>query len=138
MKLFSIGAVIALLFFSFHVEGVEMKPDEVICTYSTIKKGHVQDVREWLKTLQSRHSETLESLKNEGVSLEAAFIKKEKEHYYLVYFMRADDVSKAMEVCQNSELPIDQFHKKCFEDYIENTEVLETVLHLENPERFVK
>ncbi len=108
------------------------KYTQVICTSSRIKDGCLDKVRSWLHTLeQERRSETCESFQNEGVSIEAAFVKEENGSYFLVYFMRADDVQQAITVFQNSELSIDAFHKQCWEDFTEDHKILTPIFHLE-------
>lgn len=106
---------------------------KVICTYSKIKEGHLDDVRNWFQTLLDRKEETLESFRNEGVKIESAFIKKINGDYFLIYYMVANDVKEATDVFRKSTLPIDSFHKKCFEDFIEQSETLNSIFHLEIP-----
>ncbi|HEY2811690.1 MAG TPA: DUF6176 family protein [Rhabdochlamydiaceae bacterium] len=105
---------------------------QVICTYSKIKEGCVEKVKAWLSTIQSeRREETLQSFSNEGVWLEAAFIREAEDGLYLVYFMRAQNVKQALAAFQNSTLPIDIFHRECCQQLTEGHEILTTVYHLE-------
>ncbi len=107
-------------------------PSQVICTCSKIKDGHLEDVRHWLRTLIDRKEETLASFRNEGVSLESAFIMQSQEGDFLIYYMRAQDVTQAMAIFQASSLAIDHFHKQCWEQYTEQHQVLAEVFHLES------
>jgi len=110
------------------------KSSQVICTCSKIKDGHLEDVRGWFKKLQDRKDETLESFRNEGVWLESAFLQEQDGQYYLIYYMRAEDIDRAMAVFQASSLEIDWFHKQCWEQFTEQHEVLSPMFHLENPD----
>jgi hypothetical protein len=106
---------------------------QVICTYSKIKEGCLKDVKYWLQSLENeRRHEVLESFRNEGVLLECAFIREEKDTFYLVYLMRAHDVTKAIDVFRNSTLPGDAYHKQCWEQFTERHEVLTPAFHLES------
>lgn len=106
---------------------------QVICTHSKIKEGSLENVKQWLHSLENeRRHEVLESFHNEGVLLECAFIREEKGVFYLVYFMRAQDVAKAMDVFRSSTLPGDAYHKQCWEQFTEQHEVLTPVFHAES------
>ncbi|MES2344882.1 MAG: DUF6176 family protein [Chlamydiota bacterium] len=107
------------------------QPSQVICTSSKIKEGCFEDVRGWLKQLQDRKEETLESFKNEGVLLESAFLQEHHGQYYLIYYMKAEDVDQAMAVFRASSLEIDGFHRQCWEQFTEQHQVLSPVFHLE-------
>lgn len=104
---------------------------KIICTRTLLKKGVVDEVRQWLAALESRKDEVLKTFQDEGVWLESAFLEKSGEEDYLVYYMRADDVMQAIAVFQKSVYPIDQFHRECWGKYAENTTVLEPIFHLE-------
>jgi hypothetical protein len=108
------------------------KPYQVICTSSKIKEGCLEDVCGWLKELQARKDETLESFKNEDVWLESAFLQERNGQYYLIYYMRAENVDRAISVFRESSLAIDHFHKQCWERFTEQHEVLAPIFHLEN------
>ncbi len=114
---------------------MEETTTQVICTCSKIKEGCLDDVCNWLKTLIDRKEETLESFRKEGVWLESAFIRKSQDGYFLIYYMRADDVKTAMTIFHDSSLPIDHFHKECWSNYTEQHEILTQVFHLENQQK---
>lgn len=114
-------------------EEMSSEHPQVICTYSKIKDGCLENVKEWLKSLENeRKDEVLESFRNEGVLLECAFVRKENDAFYLVYMMRAHDVAMAMDIFRNSTLPGDAFHKQCWQQFTEQHEVLKPVLHVES------
>ena len=45
-----------------------------ICIRIALKENSVDSVRKWFRTLMDRREETLESLRNEGVIVESAFL----------------------------------------------------------------
>jgi len=127
--------VFPFLLFIFPLFGAEMTNEysKVMCTYSKIKDGCLENVKQWLKSLENeRRDEVLESFRNEGVLLESAFIREEKGNFYLIYFMRAHDIAKAMNVFRNSTLPGDDYHKKCWKEFTEKHEVLTPIFHEES------
>lgn len=106
---------------------------QIVCTYSKIKEGCVDNVKKWLYVLEhERRDEILKSFKNEGIFFETAFINEENGKYFLVYFMKANDVTKAVEIFQNSKLSIDDFHKECWEKYTEDHKVLTPIFYLDD------
>jgi len=106
---------------------------QMLCTYSEIKEGRLADVKQWLKSLENeRRNEILENFQNEGVLLECAFVREEKGSFYLLYLMRAHDIDKAMEAFQNSTLPVDAFHKQCWQQFTEKHEILTPIFHVES------
>lgn len=68
--------------------------------------------------------------------MECAFIDQFQGDYYLIYFMRADNIDKAREAFRNSTLPADDFHKECWKKFthIEQKRVFTPIFHLERDE----
>lgn len=109
-----------------------------ICIKTKLKKELIEDIRLWFATLKKRMNETLESLENEGVLVESAFLDKQGNDLYLIYYMKADDIARAYEVFNKSDLAIDHYHKACWKKYCEGREVLEELLDIERFENFKK
>jgi len=119
----------------FSLFGGEMSNEysQVMCTYSKIKEGCLDNVKQWLKSLENEHrDELLQSFLNEGVLLESAFIREKDGSFYLVYFMRAHDIDRAMTVFRDSTLSSDAFHKQCWKQFTEQHEVLTPIFHAES------
>ena len=76
-------------------------------------------------------NETLESLANEGVIVESAFLDKQGDDLYLIYYVKAEDISRVYEVFNKSTLAIDQYYKECWKKYCEGREVLEELLDID-------
>ncbi len=75
--------------------------------------------------------ETLQSLENEWIFVESAFLNKQGNELYLIYYMKAEDISRAYEVFTKSDLDIDHYHKNCWKKYCEGREVLEELLDID-------
>jgi Family of unknown function (DUF6176) len=101
---------------------------ETICIRTKLKKGSLEDVRKWFQTLQERPNEVLQSLKDEGVIIESAFLDKQDNDYYLIYYMKAENLAHAREVAMKSKLAIDKYHKECFKKFCEDRKELEQLL----------
>ena len=104
---------------------------KTICIKTKIKKELIEEVRIWFQTLKKRITETLQSLENEGVIVETAFLDRQGEELYLIYYMKANDISRAYEVFSKSDLDIDHYHKSCWKKFCEGREVLEILLDID-------
>lgn len=102
-----------------------------ICVRVSLKKGSTEAVKEWFRTLMDRREETLTSLINEGVVVESAFLDQQPDGDFLIYYMRAEDIERAIAVFQNSSLAIDAYHKDCWGKYCEASISLEQLLDLD-------
>ena len=104
---------------------------QTICIKTKIKPGHIEEVRFWFKNLLERRDETLETLRNESVVVESAFIDKQGDDLFLIYYMKAESIDKAYEVFTKSTSAIDVYHKACWKKHCEGRIVLEELLDLE-------
>lgn len=102
-----------------------------ICIRVALKENSVDSVKEWFRTLAERREETLESLRNEGVTVESAFLDRQPSGDFLIYYMRAKDIETAITVFQNSNLAIDAYHKSCWGKYCGESTPLEQLLDLD-------
>jgi len=107
---------------------VEVK---TICIKTKLKKDLIEEVRGRFQTLKNRMNETLESLENEGVIVESAFLDKQGEDLYLIYYLKAEDIAHVYEVFNKSTLDIDHYYKECWKKYCEGREVLEELLDID-------
>jgi len=89
------------------------------CTKIKLKAGAESKAREWAQELNSRASEVRDVLADEGVTIEAAFLDKQADGYYLIYVMQSADFEKSQAVTNTSLSPIEIFHhdfkKTCWE-----------------------
>ena len=94
------------------------------CALIKLKPGSSARIQEWATTLNARRHEVLETLQNEGVSLESVFLANLNGEDYLVYVMRSDDFERARHIGKNSLAAIDAYHKQFKADtWLERTEL---------------
>lgn len=104
---------------------------KAICIKTKLKKEFIDEVRTWFKSLKERMTETLESLENERIYVESAYLDMQGSDLYLIYYIRAEDISYAYEVFNNSKLAIDHYYKDCWKKYCEGRVVLEELLDID-------
>lgn len=101
---------------------------ETICIRTKLKNGSLDNVRKWFQTLRERPDEVLKSLENEGVIVESAFLDKQGNDYYLIYYMKAENLAYARDIALKSTLAIDKYHKECFKMFCEDHMELEQLI----------
>lgn len=104
---------------------------EVVCKRLKIKNGSLEAVREWARTISARRHEALETLRDEGVTLESVFLERASDGDYLVYYMRGHDLAASRQVARQSKHPIDEYHQRFMREHIESGSALETLVDLE-------
>lgn len=104
---------------------------KTICIKTKLKKEYLNEVRRWFQTLNERIAESLKSLENEKVIVESAFLDKQGDEFYLIYYMKAENINYAYEIFNNSNLEIDNYYKNCWKNYCEGRIVLEELLDLD-------
>ncbi|MGF1787503.1 DUF6176 family protein [Photobacterium swingsii] len=89
---------------------------------------------EWQAAMSSRVNEVMQSLKAEGVQLESWFKVELAGESYLLWYMRAESLQKAVEVFQQSTKAIDLFHFQALSEFAVKDGHIETelLLHFEN------
>ncbi|WP_422365020.1 DUF6176 family protein [Pelagibius sp.] len=75
-----------------------------------LKPGTEATIEHWKATLQARSDEVVSTLRNEGVHIESWFQIEINGEKYLLWYMKAESISKAIEVAVSSDHDIDQFH----------------------------
>lgn len=105
---------------------------ETICVKVKIKQGSIDQVRTWFKTLKARSQEVLESLKAEDVVIESIFLDTQNSDHYLIYYMKAKNLTHAREVANKSLLSIDKYHRECRKNFCEESHPLELLADFEN------
>jgi hypothetical protein len=89
---------------------------EVVCSVVELKPGSLERVRKWASLINERKAEVLETLVNEGVTVENFFLVSMQEKDYLIGYMRAGSIEKAHEVVKSSLMEIDVFHQQFKKD----------------------
>ena len=96
-----------------------------------LKPNSLDRTRHWADELKRREEEVLEALVDEGVSLEAAFLEQTSDGDYLIYVMKANELSHADHATETSERPIEAFHRDFKEATFESGERLEQLIFFE-------
>lgn len=84
---------------------------ETSCVVIELLPNSLEKVKEWANFLRSNRDEALQSLKNEGVTVESAFVVDIEGKAYLIGYMRAVSMGKAHEAVKDSTLNVDAFHQ---------------------------
>ena len=101
------------------------------CTRVKLKPNSIPRVREWAAELNSRRDEAFETLKDEGVFIESAFLEQTTDGDFLIYYMRMESMEKAKAAVARSPHPIDAYHKQFKIDCWESTQQLELLVDFE-------
>lgn len=83
---------------------------DVALTKQRVAPDRVDRLREWMAEVKTRESEALETLANEGMVAEAAFLDEGPEATYLFYYMEAEDLDTVHEAFESSPYEIDREH----------------------------
>lgn len=104
-----------------------------------IADGKTDRLREWMAEVREREQEAIETLEDEGVLTEAAFIEHTPDGQYLVYYLEAADMDHVQRTFEASSRDIDVTHREVMEEVLadEPTEDgdFELLYHLVNPDR---
>lgn len=93
-----------------------------------VKKDFLEVIREWSRTLNSRKDEVLKTLEQEGVFIETAFLDKQGDDFYLIYFIKCTNLDNALKVFAASDAAIDSYHRKVMSDSLCQSESLELLI----------
>lgn len=106
-------------------------PADIRCVRIKLKQGSLDAVRTWQIFLKDHKQEVIETLKEEGVSLEAAFLDQIGTDHFLIYIMVCRDFEKAKQIARESNNIVDFFHRKFKQDWWDERMMLETLIHFE-------
>jgi len=81
------------------------------CVRIKIKKNCLDEIYKWVETLKERKDEVLMTLKDEGIYIESVFLDKLNGDYYLIYYLKMEDIERAKNGIKNSQHLIDVYHK---------------------------
>lgn len=111
---------------------------EVAPTEQKIEPGTTGRLVKWTEAIGDREDEVIGTLENEGMHLEAAFVKRTDEAAFLVYSMTAGDVDVVREAFDESDHEIDREHRDVLEEFLESPGRVGDYAHfywVRNPER---
>ena len=87
-------------------------------SFRKVLPGQVDALREWMRTLQERQEEVIETFVAETVTSEQAWLLKTSEGHVLVYCVEAEDLETAASAYRTSELTIDLEHRAAMKELV--------------------
>jgi hypothetical protein len=111
---------------------------DVVLVKQRVEPGKEQRLREWLREVQRRQDEAEETLRDEGVLTESAFLEHTDRGTFLVSYMEAEDMHRVQESFEQSDHQIDEEHKAVMRDVLvdgRNVGEYEQLYHLTHPKR---
>lgn len=102
------------------------------CVKIKLKPESLKRAQEWRDELTKRRDETKQTLIDEGVFWEAAFLDKQGDDDYLIMVVKYENDEKLQKAVAQSQHDIDMYHRKFKKDTRESWEKLENILDLEN------
>ena len=84
---------------------------DVSCIVVELKPNSTDRVRKWAEFILENRSEALETLKNEGVTIESFFFLTIQSKDYLIGYMRAKSMEYAHEAVKRSLSEVDVYHQ---------------------------
>ena len=75
-----------------------------------LKPNTGETVEQWRSTIEARRAEALQTLRDEGVSIESWFQLEIAGEPYLLWYMRADSIAQVWEIAAKSQYDIDAYH----------------------------
>jgi len=87
-----------------------------ILSTAWIVPGKTDRLKAWYDELEERREESLETIRNEGVRQEAAFILNTDHGDLLCVFLEVDDMEKANAAFFSSPLKMDQEHRQVMDE----------------------
>jgi hypothetical protein len=81
-----------------------------------ILPGKTERLRDWYRELEDRRNEAFQTLDNEGVRQEVAFIIPTDHGDMLAVFIEVDDMEKADEAFFSSPFEIDHQHRQVMDE----------------------
>ncbi len=104
---------------------------QTICNRIKLKPNSLDHVTAWAKEINNRSAEVYQTLIDEDVMIECAFLEHAIDGDYLIYFIKAESLAKMREVAAASTHSIDIFHKKFKSDCFDGGTKLEILIDLD-------
>lgn len=111
---------------------------DVVLTRQRVEDGKTEKLRDWCEELANRSDEVRETLRDEGMYTETAFLERTEDGHYLYYYMEAEDVPAALQAFGESDHDVDREHEATMSDVVAESPALdefEVLYHAVNPDR---
>jgi L-rhamnose mutarotase len=106
---------------------------EVALRKFRFKRDKKQEWMDWCRELNRRQDEVLETLRNEGVSVEACFLSPDEDCVY--YFLEVENFEQAHKAYSASQYPIDEEHRRHKRASMEEVGMLRCLFYFKNVPR---
>jgi len=103
-----------------------------------VRPDKVAELKEWMKEANSRQSEIIETLQNEGVKTESTFLEESSDGTFLVTYMEAEDLHEVQEAFEDSTHEIDVEYKQLVQECLIDGQPVgnfKPLYHAANPNR---
>jgi len=110
---------------------------DVVLTKQAIEPGETETLVEWAQEVREREAEAVETLRDEGMYAETAFVEHTDDGDFLVYYMKAEDIGAVYETYESSSHAIDEDHQEVMREVLANGENVgdyDFLYHLDNPD----
>lgn len=97
-----------------------------------IKDGMRDEIMRWAQLLNERKGQVLESLQEEEVIMELAYLDNQPDGLYLVYVLKTEDIKRAFEKLEESRREVDILHKEILSKALIKPEKLQALIDFEN------
>ena len=79
-----------------------------------LKPNTETDVTEWLEFAKTHRDEILATLKTQCIYVEDVFIEENGPNVFLYYYVRTENLQKALDALKRSTLAVDEYQKSFF------------------------
>jgi len=111
---------------------------DVVMVKQRVEQGKVDRLKAWVAEVRDRRAEAEDTLRDEGMLTESAFLEHTDDGPYLVYYMEAEDIDRVWEQFEDSDHDIDREHEEVMSEVLEDGRDVgeyERLYHLTNPDR---
>ncbi|WP_415381363.1 DUF6176 family protein [Halosimplex sp. TS25] len=111
---------------------------DVALVKQPVKPDKVDRLKEWMAEVRDRSDEVVETLRDEGMKTESAFLERTDDGPHLVYYMEAEDIERVWDQFEDSDHDIDEEHKEVMREVLEDGQDVgeyELLYHVTNPDR---
>lgn len=103
-----------------------------------VRPDKVTELKAWMEEVNNRKSEIIETLQNEGVKTESAFLEESSDGTFLVTHMEAENLQEVQEAFEDSTFEIDVEYKQIVQECLIDGQPVgnfEPLYHAANPDR---
>lgn len=105
-------------------------PSQVVCVKVWLRAASEARAQEWAAHINAHRDEAMQTLRDEGVSVESVFLDRSSGAPCLIYYMRSESEARAKAVGDASTHEIDVYHRAFKRDTWVKVERLELLVDL--------